>query len=152
MTSIRNSDVFFMANYAQTVNVIGCIKTTRSAAAFETTGLVLKLYREHFGSIPIEVSQPDAALDISAAWTADHKAITVAMVNPTPKIKEISLSGGTRFAETARQWVIGGPDPMSYNEPGKPPAVRIEEKSLRLPGNTLPAPPYSVALYRLQVR
>src|SRR5678815_3806658 len=85
----RNSDIFFMANYAQTVNVIGCIKTTRAAAAFETTGLVLKLYREHFGSIPIEVSQPDEVLDIAAAWTADRKAITVAIVNPTPKAKEI---------------------------------------------------------------
>ena len=39
----RQSDVIYMANYAQTVNVIGCIKTTRTAAAFETTGLVLKL-------------------------------------------------------------------------------------------------------------
>ena len=29
----RHSDLFFMANYAQTVNVIGCIKTTRTAAA-----------------------------------------------------------------------------------------------------------------------
>jgi alpha-L-arabinofuranosidase len=148
----RNSDVFFMANYAQTVNVIGCIKTTRAAAAFETTGLVLKLYREHFGIIPIEVGQPDNILDLAAAWTADRKAITVGMVNPTPQAKEISLSGGTRFAQDARQWVIGGPDPMSYNEPGKPPAVRIEEKSVRLSGNTLAAPPYSVALYRLQVR
>jgi len=95
-----------MANYAQTVNVIGCIKATRAAAAFETTGLVLKLYREHFGSIPIEVSQPDEALDIAAAWTADRKAITVAMVNPTPKAKEISLSGGTRFAEGASYLMI----------------------------------------------
>ena len=41
----RNSDLFFMANYAQTVNVIGAIKTTPTAAEMETTGLVLQLYR-----------------------------------------------------------------------------------------------------------
>jgi len=35
----RNSDIIYMANYAQTVNVIGCIKTSKTAAAFETTGL-----------------------------------------------------------------------------------------------------------------
>ncbi|MHC4659798.1 MAG: alpha-L-arabinofuranosidase C-terminal domain-containing protein, partial [Planctomycetota bacterium] len=35
---IRNSDMIFMANYAQTVNVIGCIKTTKTEAAFATTG------------------------------------------------------------------------------------------------------------------
>ena len=51
----RNSDIVYMANYAQTVNVIGCIKTTRTAAAFETTGLVLKMYRNNFGTIPVEV-------------------------------------------------------------------------------------------------
>ena len=51
----RQSDIVFMANYAQTVNVIGCIKTTKTAAAFATTGLVLKLYRKHFGQIPVEV-------------------------------------------------------------------------------------------------
>ena len=34
----RNSDLFFMANYAQTVNVIGAIKTTPTAAEMEATG------------------------------------------------------------------------------------------------------------------
>ncbi len=51
----RNSDIFFMANYAQTVNVIGAIKTTKTEAELETTGLVLKLYRERFGVTPVEV-------------------------------------------------------------------------------------------------
>ena len=49
----RQSDMFYMANYAQTVNVIGCIKTSKTDAAFATTGLVLKLYRKQFGEIPI---------------------------------------------------------------------------------------------------
>ena len=53
----RNSDLYFMANYAQTVNVIGAIKTTPTAASFETTGLALELYRNHFGSIPVEVAR-----------------------------------------------------------------------------------------------
>ena len=35
----RQSDMVFMANYAQTVNVIGCIKTSKTAAALDTTGL-----------------------------------------------------------------------------------------------------------------
>ena len=43
---IRNTDLMFMANYAQTVNVIGAIKTTTTGAELETTGLVRKLYRE----------------------------------------------------------------------------------------------------------
>ena len=52
----RNSDLITMANYAQTVNVIGCIKTSKTAAEFATTGLVLKLYREYFGQIPIDLA------------------------------------------------------------------------------------------------
>ena len=59
----RNSDIIFMANYAQTVNVIGCIKTSKTAAAFDTTGLVLKLYREHFGVLPLGVTT-DRPLDV----------------------------------------------------------------------------------------
>ncbi len=78
----RNSDLFYIANYAQTVNVLGCIKVTTTAAAFESTGLVLELYRNHFGTIPIAVSGTGNNLDVSAAWADDKKAITVAIVNP----------------------------------------------------------------------
>ena len=53
----RQSDIVFMANYAQTVNVIGAIKTTKTAAALDATGVVLKLYRQHFGAIPVEVAR-----------------------------------------------------------------------------------------------
>lgn len=52
----RNSDMYFMANYAQTVNVIGCIKTTTIASAFDATALPLILYRNHFGTVPVEIS------------------------------------------------------------------------------------------------
>ncbi len=52
----RNSDIFFMANYAQTVNVIGAIKTTPTAAEMEPTGLVQQLYRARFGVTPVEVA------------------------------------------------------------------------------------------------
>ena len=57
----RQSDIVFMANYAQTVNVIGCIKTSKTAAAFETTGLVLKLYRREFGTLPVAATAARAA-------------------------------------------------------------------------------------------
>ena len=68
----RQSDIIFMANYAQTVNVIGSIKTSKTAAAFETTGLVLKLYRAHFGTIPVKVDGTPAPLDV-AAWKDRRK-------------------------------------------------------------------------------
>ncbi len=51
----RHSDLYYMANYAQTVNVIGAIKTSPTHASFAATGLPLKMYRQHFGQIPVEV-------------------------------------------------------------------------------------------------
>jgi alpha-N-arabinofuranosidase len=52
----RQSDIIFMANYAQTVNVIGCIKTNTTSSVFDATGQVLKLYRQVFGTIPVTIT------------------------------------------------------------------------------------------------
>ncbi len=123
----RQSDMVFMANYAQTVNVIGCIKTSKTAACFDTTGLVLKLYREHFGVTPVAVESP-LPLDVAAAWTADRKALTLGIVNPTMKPVKLSLhiAGATLKGEGAG-WQIAGNDPMAHNAPGKEPPVKIEK-------------------------
>ena len=178
---IRNSDIVFMANYAQTVNVIGAIKTTKTAAAFETTGLVLNLYRNHFGQLPVTVTGDTDALDVVAALTADRKALTVGIVNPTQHECEVTLDlegaqpAGGRFdpvqpdevgfdpvqadglvalAGTGRLWLIASfeNDPMAYNEPGKDPNVRITEKMIDRVLSELEAPPFSVSLYMLDFR
>jgi hypothetical protein len=150
---MRHSDMVFMANYAQTVNVIGAIKTTKTAAAFATTGLVLKLYRNHFGEIPVAVSGQLHGLDVTAAWTNDRQALTVAIVNPNEFAYDVrlALEGGEPTGR-GRWWHIAHNDPMAYNEPGKPPRVKIEERSVRVTDDTLPVPGYSVNLYRLPVR
>ena len=64
----RNSDLYFMANYAQTVNVIGAIKTNKTAAEMETTGLALALYRRHFGVLPAEDDRRKAARRVERAF------------------------------------------------------------------------------------
>ncbi len=147
----RNSDIIFMANYAQTVNVIGCIKTTKTEAAFATTGLVLKLYRNHFGVLPAEVSGAPAPLDVMAAWSEDGRRLAIGVVNPTgapvvftPKIAG-TWTGGT-------QWTITGPNDMAYNEPGAAPRVTLEERRLPRNETTLTAPPLSNTLFKLRVK
>lgn len=149
----RNSDVFFMANYAQTVNVIGCIKVTPTAADFATTGLVLKMYRHHYGSIPIEVAGETKDLDVAAAWTKNKKAITVAIVNPDPEPQVVRADfEGTSFEPNATRWVISNSDPDSYNVPGEPPNVVIKQEAVNFDGSDFKVPGYSVSLYRLDVR
>ncbi|MDH4238264.1 MAG: alpha-N-arabinofuranosidase, partial [Phycisphaerae bacterium] len=149
----RNSDIMFMANYAQTVNVIGCIKASKTAAALETTGLVLKLYREHFGSIPIEITGDTYPLDVSAAWTSDRKALTIGIVNPTENELELPMElKGIKLSGKARLWQIAHTDPMAYNEPGKEPNVTIKEKQVSDITEKLSVSPLSVNLYELPIK
>ncbi len=72
---LRNSDLVFMANYAQTVNVIGCIKTNTTDACYAATGEVLKMYRHHFGTIPIKISSDTRPFDVAAALDLQNKTI-----------------------------------------------------------------------------
>ena len=147
----RQSDIMFMANYAQTVNVIGCIKTNKTRAAFATTGLVLKLYRKRFGVVPVSVAT-DRPLDVAAAWSQDRKTLTVAVVNPTMKELEIPLEvKGAKLTGAGRRWEIAGDDPMAYNEPGKVPKVEITERALSGVKDKLTVAPCSVTLYALAV-
>jgi len=150
---IRNSDIVFMANYAQTVNVIGAIKTTSTAAAFETTGLALKLYRTHFGALPVAVTGDVTPLDVVAAWTEDRKAVTIAIVNPTENQQQLTLNlKGGQLADSGQLWLIAHSDPLAYNEPGKEPRVVIEEKPVAGASNKLNIPPLSISLYKLDVK
>ena len=146
----RQSDLFYMANYAQTVNVIGAIKTTSVDAGMEPTGLVLKLYRRHFGSIPVEVSGSHSPLDVAAAWTEDGSALTVAVVNPTEETRTLELDlTGARLTGRGRIWVLTGPGRFAGNRPGKPRAVDIRSETLDAVAERLRVDPLSVTLFRL---
>ncbi len=148
----RQSDVIYMANYAQTVNVIGCIKTNKTAAEFETTGLVLKLYRAHFGALPA-ATQCARPLDAQAAWSADRKTLTLGVVNASPEALEVPLTiKGAKLAGTGTCWQIAGADPMLYNDPGKPPKVAIVESKIQDVTDKLALAPYSVTLFSLDVK
>jgi alpha-N-arabinofuranosidase len=148
----RSSDLFFVANYAQTVNVIGAIKTTKSAAELEPTGLVLKLYRHHFGRVPIEVSGVTPPLDVSAAWSEDQATVTIAVVNPTEETKTLKLEAvGTTLSGKGQRWTLSGKHRWAHNQPGRPRGVDITRETLREQGNQIAVAPLSVTLYSLEV-
>ncbi|MBE3097244.1 MAG: alpha-L-arabinofuranosidase, partial [Planctomycetes bacterium] len=146
----RQSDMIFMANYAQTVNVIGCLKTSKTHAALETTGLALKLYRRHFGTIPA-ATETAGILNAQAAWTEDRKTLTVSVVNPTMQAVEIPLEvRGARLTGRGTRWQIAGADPMAYNDPDQPPHVMIEEAAVQGVSGRLSVGPCSVTLFALK--
>jgi alpha-N-arabinofuranosidase len=146
----RQSDMIFMANYAQTVNVIGAIKTTKTAAAFDTTGLALKLYRARFGALPVKASGAPEPLDVMGAWTEDKKTLTISIVNPTKEKQVLRLSlQGIPIPRAAKLYRIAGTDEMAYNEPGKNPALTIEELDAAPFGSRVTVPPLSASIYVL---
>lgn len=149
----RNSDIYYMANYAQTVNVIGAIKTSRTASTLDTTGVTLKLYRQHFGEIPVEVKASNIGpLDVAAALKNDRKAITIAVVNPTDKQRDLPIElKGVKVTNIGKLWVITGTDPLAHNEPGKEPKVTIEQKSAEGLSNKLKVPALSVSIYEFTI-
>ena len=148
----RQSDIMYLAFYAQTVNVIGCIKTTKTDAGFAATGLPLMLYRNHYGTIPAEVVNDNASLDIAAAWTEDKQALTIGVVNTTSEQQNIKLDlKGVDTRDTGTVWVIANWNPMAYNEPGEKPNIEIKESTVRNISNQLTVPGYSISLYKLEV-
>jgi alpha-N-arabinofuranosidase len=149
----RNTDVIYMANYAQTVNVIGCIKTTKTHAEFETTGLVLKLYRQHFGSIPIQVTHQAAPLDFSAALTSDKRSLTLAVVNPKADAVPLKFDlESLQINGTGQAWTIAGSDPLAFNQPGEPRRVDIQELPPVDLSGTVAVKPFSVTLWRVPLK
>lgn len=148
----RNSDIYLMANYAQTVNVIGCIKTTPTHAAMETTGLVLQLYRQRYGVTPVEVVNPNKPLDVAAAWSANRRAITLGIVNPTYDRVLLSLElSGAAMETDARIWRINGKSPYDYNDPEEKPKVTILEGKVTV-DRPMEIRPLSVQVVEIPVR
>jgi len=146
----RNSDIIFMANYAQTVNVIGAIKTNDTTSTFAATGMVLKLYRNTFGSIPVEISGNAGELDIFAALTKSEDSITISIVNPTENAKKlnIELPEVGNKSKTIK-WEIHHPNPAAYNEPGKKPEIDINEENVSIDLNKVSIEKYSVTIFKI---
>jgi len=149
----RNSDLFFMANYAQTVNVIGAIKTTKTEAEMEPTGLALALYRHRFGTVPVAVTGAPEPLDVVAAWTEDRTAITVAVVNPTDEARTISLElHGAEATGDGMRFVLTGADKWAHNAPGRPRGVDVTRTSLVRDGDRIDVAALSATLQVVEVR
>jgi alpha-N-arabinofuranosidase len=149
----RYSELFYMANYAQTVNVIGAIKTNKKEAEFETTGLVLKLYRSRFGSVPVAVEGNHGPLDVVAAWTEDRTAITLGVVNPTEKEQGFDLRlTGAELTGKGSQWTITGSDRWAHNSPGSSRGVDEKVRSFNKVGESIHVAPLSANVVRFEVK
>ncbi|MDA3832044.1 MAG: hypothetical protein PF495_01475, partial [Spirochaetales bacterium] len=149
----RQSDMIYMANYAQTVNVIGCIKANTTHSVMASTGQVLKLYRAQFGSVPVSMSGDTRPLDIAAALNVSSDTLVVSAVNPTWDRQELKLSVKNSCIDgEAEKWMITGPDDMAYNEPGKEERVIITGPETVADVSKVMVEPYSVNIFRIPLK
>jgi alpha-N-arabinofuranosidase len=161
----RHSDLFQMATYTFATSLLARDGTNVSLNA---NGLAFKIYRDHFGSIPVEVSgnspQPKPTdppggeqpvvnagsdtfpLDIAAAWTADHHSLTVAVINPTDVEQPLKLKiTGFGLSAKGTLWRLASAESSGQNPSISSSPVDSVPDSLSLPH-------FSVSIYELSVK
>jgi alpha-L-arabinofuranosidase len=147
-----------------------------TAATFNTTGLLFKLYGDHMGAglLPVEVAgnspqpapqypiggdqpktnsgSPTYPLDMVAALTPDRKYLTLAVVNATESIQALDLNViGVKLGEKPTLWQMTGKDLDATNRAGQQPQVEVKESELAGAQQALSVAPISVGIYRFPV-
>jgi alpha-N-arabinofuranosidase len=134
---LRNADVVAMANWAQLVNVIATIKTSRSDACMDPAGYVLAVYGGNLKGrlVPVE-APPGAPLDIVASKDDRDNVLAVAIVNYS-LTEDVSLDLDIAGASerSALTWTLGARDLADTNVPGRTEAVPLRAlRGLIVPG------------------
>jgi alpha-N-arabinofuranosidase len=139
----RSADVVEMANWAQAVNVIGAIKTSRTHAALDPAGHVLALYRARLGGalLPAEFAE-SGTVDAVASLDRESGVVSVALVNHSPDTTAAVAVRVAGFAPSRIDgWRIHGPSLDATNVPGELEQVTTTPLPgpVALDGLTLPA-------------
>jgi alpha-N-arabinofuranosidase len=167
----RHSGIITMGGYTA---VTSCVNFNATDACYSSIGLLFKIYRRHFGTIPLEVTgnsqqhpvkgtvgvdKPAVSsgsdtwpLDVMAALSDDRKRVTVAVVNPTEEVQEMNLNfGGAEFRKNVKMYRIAVPELTVRNVPGKDPAVTIQESVIKKIPEKIQLAPLSISLYDFEL-
>ncbi len=167
----RHTDLITMAGHTMGTS---SVEFNATEAALNTTGLLFQLYRNHFGTVPVEVDgsspppppkypvggdqprvnagSPTYPVDVSAALTSDGKFLTLALVNPTESAQKLDLTiKGVDLQGSGRFWHMTGSGidavtGLSRHE------VQVVEMPVREVPRTLQIAPISIDLYELERR
>ena len=161
----RHPDIFQMAAYTFGTSLLARNGTN---VTLNANGLVFKIYRDHFGTIPVEVSgnspQPRPVdppggeqpavnagsdtfpLDVVAAWTDDRRVLTVAVLNPTGKEQSIRLNfTGANLSGKGTLWRLASAESNGQNP-------SINDSPVDSIPDSLTLPRFSVNIYSLAVK
>ncbi len=166
----RHTDFIDMTGYTMAT---AWLNYDRTQSVISATGRVFQLYHRHFGTIPVAVGgnspvppvqypvggdqpkvntgSPTHPLDVSAALTADRKALVVAVVNATEQARSLTLGlEGFAAAAKGRCWWLKGSGLDAQNLAGKRPEVVIAEREFNTANKVLNLAPYAIELYRFE--
>ncbi len=168
----RHSDLYQLGGFTFATAMIS---EDRTNAVLSPTGLLFKMYREHFGTVPVEVSgnspqpkplypaggdQPKVnpgsdtfPLDISAALSDDHKTLTFAVVNPSDSEQSLNLSfTGAKLSSQGHLWRMAPSSVDASITVGKKPEVEVQAQELTSTPESVKVPPFSVSIYSYAVQ
>ena len=168
----RHSDLYQLGAFTFATAMIS---EDRTDAVLNPTGLLFKMYREHFGTIPVEVSgdspQPKPIypaggdqpavnpgsdtypLDVSAALSDDRKTFTFAVLNPSDSEQQLQLAiNGVKLASPGHLWRMAPSSVDATIAVGQKPGVEVQEQELTSTPDVMPVPPFSVNIYSFAVK
>jgi alpha-L-arabinofuranosidase len=161
----RHPDIFQMAGYTFATSLLTREGTN---ASLNANALVFKIYRDHFGTIPVQVNgnspQPKPTdpsggeqpavnagsdtfpADVVAAWTSDRRVLTVAVLNPTDVEQSLKLNfSGANLSGAGTLWQLASTEPNGQN-----PA--ISSSPINSMPSSLTLPRFSVSIYEFATR
>jgi alpha-N-arabinofuranosidase len=167
----RHSDLYQLGAFTFATAMLSA---NRTQAVLSPAGLLFKMYSNHFGSIPVEVSgdspQPKPAwppggdqprvnpgsdtypLDVSAAFSEDRKTLTFAVLNPSDSRQQLKLSiHGMKLVSLGHLWRMAPPSVDSTITVGQKPGVEVEEQGQVTIPDSMAVPPFSVSIYSFAV-
>ena len=168
----RHSDVFQLGAFTFATAMMS---ESHTDAVLNPTSLLFKMYRDHFGTIPVEVSgdspQPKPIylaggdqpavnpgsdtfpLDVSAALSEDRKTLTFAVLNPSDSEQHLRFSiNGAKLSSQGHLWRMAPSSVDATIEVGKKPEVEVEEQALASVPETISVPPFSVNIYSFAIQ
>jgi alpha-N-arabinofuranosidase len=168
----RHSDIFQMGAFTFATAMMS---SNRTEAILNPTGMLFKMYRDHFGTIPVEVTgdspqpkpvfpaggdqpavnpgSPTYPLDVSAALSEDHKTLAIALLNPSESEQSIRLTiNGAKLARSGHLYRMA-PDSIDATvQVDKKPEVHVEDQTLDALPDTITVRPFSVNIYSYPVQ
>jgi alpha-N-arabinofuranosidase len=168
----RHSDIFQMGALTFAT---ATMSENRTEAVLNPTGMLFKMYRDHFGTVPVEVTgdspQPKPTfpaggdqpavnpgsdtypLDVSAALSEDRTTLAIAVLNPSDSEQNIKIAiNGAKLASAGKLWRMA-PDSIDASvQVDKKPQVHVEEQTLGALPDTITVRPFSVNIYSYRVQ